>query len=655
MHPRLARGAWRSVAWAAAMAGWIFSAPALRADSKWVWTGVKRVVALGDVHGRYDQLTAILIGTGMTDEELRWTGRDDHLVLCGDLVDRGEQDRAVLNLVRRLQGEARDAGGQVHVILGNHEVMNMTRDFRYVRPGGYAAFARDEDPHEREEAWHRAEKAFTAEGAKKEETSAAFDEKYPPGYFARRDAFSRDGEYGSWLLEQPSVIEVNGTVFVHGGLTPEVAALGIDEINERVRKSLESFMQSAEVLQQVLTVPGSFRELHETAQQVVKLDAEGRRLDPHLVSAAQDLIDQIHELPFAPNGPQWYRGLSLESERLERDPFRSVLDRLGAQRMMVGHTVTRTGRVSTRFQGHLIRGDVGMGYGRRGYAVLFEGGKVDVVDPATRQASLPFVEPPYGEGWSGGAVHMSDVAMAQFLRTAEVTARDEVSLAGSDGEIWDLQGKDMKLRAVFKYVEQDPPSPPRHEARRYQHERAAYELDRLLDIELVPTVVLREVDGRRGALRPVVEEAEDLVSIRTYEDLEGAPPEKTIETVARTYGLGVEELRQQVIRARVFDGLIGNLGRRDVDTLFVPAEGRVVLVDHEGAFGLSSDLDTALLDPCRPIPADLQIYLQMLNAGDLREKLGDSLDDAQIDAILKRRDRVLGFCGPERLSSLERR
>jgi hypothetical protein len=645
-HPRVnVSTAGRSLVWAAAMAGWILSTPALRADSKWVWTGVDRVVALGDVHGRYDQLSAILIGTGLTDEDLRWTGGDDHVVLCGDLVDREEQDRAVLDLARRLEKEARRAGGQVHVILGNHEVMNMTRDFRYVRPGGFAAFASDEDPDEREEAWKKAAKTFTAEGAGKDEARAAFAEKYPPGYFARRRAFSRDGEYGSWLLEQPSVIKVNGTVFVHGGLTPEVAALGIEEINERVRQSLQSFMESAEVLQQILTIPGSFSELHGAAQQVVELDAEGRRVDPHLVRAARSLIDQLDELPFAPIGPQWYRGLSLESERLERDRFRSVLDRLGAQRMMVGHTVTRTGRVSTRFLGHLIRGDVGMGYGRQGYAVLFEDGKVDVFDPLTRQVSLPYVEPAYGEGWSGGAVHMSDAETARFLRTAEVTGRDEESL-GSGAEIWDLEGKGMKLRAVFKDVEQDPPSPGRPEARRYQNELAAYELDRMLDIELVPTAVLREVDGRRGALRPVLEDAEDLVSIRAYEDLEGAPPEKTIETVARTYGLGVEELRQQVIRARVFDGLIGNLGRRDADKLFVPAEGRVVLVDHDGAFGLSSDLDPALLDPCRPIPADLQDYLRMLNADRLREKLGDSLDDAQIDAILKRRDRVLGVCGP---------
>ena len=97
-------------------------------------------------------------------------------------------------------------------------------------------------------SYSKAEKSFSAKGASKDQARAAFEEKYPPGYFARREAFSRKGEYGSWLLEQPSVIKVNGVLFVHGGLTPEVAALGIDTINERVHKGILTFVESADLL-----------------------------------------------------------------------------------------------------------------------------------------------------------------------------------------------------------------------------------------------------------------------------------------------------------------------------------------------------------------------------------------------------------------------
>lgn len=76
----------------------------------------------------------------MADEGLNWVGGAAHLVLCGDLVDRGPRDREVVDLVRRLQTQARLAGAEVHALLGNHEVMNLVRDFRYVSVGGYAAW-----------------------------------------------------------------------------------------------------------------------------------------------------------------------------------------------------------------------------------------------------------------------------------------------------------------------------------------------------------------------------------------------------------------------------------------------------------------------------------------------------------------------------------
>ncbi len=639
-------GGWAASATAALalLLGALFPSPALPAGDRWEWDGVDRVVAVGDVHGRYDQLTAIVQGTGLTDETLRWTGGDDHLVLCGDLLDRGSDDRAVMDLARRLQEEAEKAGGRVHVLLGNHEVMNLTRDFRYVRPGGWAAFVPDEDSGDRRKAWKKAQKSFSAKGASEDEARAAFDEKYPPGYFARERALSRKGEYGSWLLDQPSVIKVNGVLFVHGGLTPRVAALGIDTINEQVREGIRTFLESADLLQRVMTVPGSFGQLHGTAQQILQLAREGRPVDPNLERAAEVLVEQLDELPFAPDGPMWYRGSSLENERLERGRVRGVLEQLDARAILVGHSVTRTGRVSSRFQGRFIRADVGMGYGRQGHAVVFENGRVSTFDPVTRQASVPYAEPPYGEGWTGGSVNMPDAELERFLREAVVVERTEIARGGLTAERWELEGEGMKLRGIFKDVEQEPPGPGRPESRRYQHEVAAYELDRMLDIGLVPPVVVREVDGRRGALRPVSETALDLVSVRGLQDLEGAEPEETIQAVAESYGLSVPELKEQVVRARVFDGLIGNLGRTDVDKLFIPAEGRVALVDQDEAFGLATDLDPALLNPCRPLPADLRIYLMELSADGLKDELGEYLTGPQIEAVLQRRDRVLEVC-----------
>ena len=63
-----------------------------------------------------------------------WAAGRAHVVSLGDLLDRGADSRKVMDLLMRLQGEAAAAGGQLHVVLGNHEAMNLLGDLRYVVP-----------------------------------------------------------------------------------------------------------------------------------------------------------------------------------------------------------------------------------------------------------------------------------------------------------------------------------------------------------------------------------------------------------------------------------------------------------------------------------------------------------------------------------------
>jgi hypothetical protein len=100
----------------------------------------ERVVAIGDLHGDLKTaLTALRLG-GIIDEADRWIGGDIVLVQTGDILDRGDEEEAVIRLFERLSREATEAGGAVHVLNGNHELMNAYRDYRYVTPGGYADF-----------------------------------------------------------------------------------------------------------------------------------------------------------------------------------------------------------------------------------------------------------------------------------------------------------------------------------------------------------------------------------------------------------------------------------------------------------------------------------------------------------------------------------
>ena len=113
--------------------------------SQQVW-GAKtspRVVAVGDVHGDLDALVSILQKAGIIDDQRRWSGGTATLVQTGDILDRGAQDRQVMDLLMELEREAPKGGGRVVVLLGNHEMMNIMGDLSYVAPAVYNSFVDD--------------------------------------------------------------------------------------------------------------------------------------------------------------------------------------------------------------------------------------------------------------------------------------------------------------------------------------------------------------------------------------------------------------------------------------------------------------------------------------------------------------------------------
>ena len=78
---------------------------------------------IGDIHGAYDKLRAILLRAGLIDFDGSWTAGDAHVVFLGDYVDRGPNGVGVIRLIRSLEVQAQEVGGQVTALLGNHEVM----------------------------------------------------------------------------------------------------------------------------------------------------------------------------------------------------------------------------------------------------------------------------------------------------------------------------------------------------------------------------------------------------------------------------------------------------------------------------------------------------------------------------------------------------
>lgn len=104
----------------------------IKFDSKDIFHHSKPVFAVGDVHGSYDSLITLLIGNKIIDNKLNWTFADGHLIFIGDLLDRGDKVTELLWLVYTLTYQAPEFGGRVDVLLGNHEMLVLNKDLRYL-------------------------------------------------------------------------------------------------------------------------------------------------------------------------------------------------------------------------------------------------------------------------------------------------------------------------------------------------------------------------------------------------------------------------------------------------------------------------------------------------------------------------------------------
>ncbi len=187
------------------------------ARSEDVWSGVERIVAVGDVHGDYEALAEVMRSAGLIDSKDNWAGGKAHLVQLGDVPDRGPDSRKAMDLLMKLEKQALRAGGRVHVLIGNHEAMNVYGDLRYVSDSEYAAFARDESAEARR---------LSAKAGRR------------PGYVEHRRQYSETGKYGRWIRGRNTIVKINDTVFVHGGISEKYAGMSIRAMNERVREEL---------------------------------------------------------------------------------------------------------------------------------------------------------------------------------------------------------------------------------------------------------------------------------------------------------------------------------------------------------------------------------------------------------------------------------
>jgi hypothetical protein len=328
------------------------------------------VVAIADVHNDFDDFVAILRHTGLTDKQNHWTGGKTTFVQVGDLLDRGPKPREVMDLMMALEKEAVQAGGRVVGLLGNHEVMNIMGDLRYVTPVNYASFA-DGNSEKRQKAayeeyvkWRGSHASLLAELPQPMElTEAEWMARHLAGFIEQREAFGPKGEYGAWLRGHDAVAEIDGVIFLHGGIHPDLAKTKLDTMNKRIHDEIKEFDASKQYLQnEKLILPFfTMQEVNNVLQAEVIAELKSR-VPPTNERHAKILEFLKHQdwLSVRVDGPLWFRGYDLWSDEEGAPQVSKVLEAYKATHVVVGHTVQKGGRIRPRFGNKVFLIDTGM-------------------------------------------------------------------------------------------------------------------------------------------------------------------------------------------------------------------------------------------------------------------------------------------------------
>ena len=320
----------------------------------------ERIVAIGDIHGNYDGFVSILQRAGLVDDEAHWIGGETTFVQTGDIFDRGVEVFEVLDLLMRLEQEAAAAGGKVIVLLGNHEGMNLVGFFRDVNPEVYTRFVDNKSEKRRKAAYKNFKKYWRAKaeeilGAPVAEVPEEIKEQWmaaiPPGWLEYKEALGPEAHYGSWLHQRPVAVVIDGVLFVHGGIGPDLVGLSVDEINAKVVSELATYERLRELMIADRLVP-STAELASLVSVYVEMDPPDPKY-AELAGAEQWLV-------FSEGGPLWFRGGARWEEETETERMIELLAGVGAERAVSGHTVQDEGRIEVRFGGRIFLIDTGM-------------------------------------------------------------------------------------------------------------------------------------------------------------------------------------------------------------------------------------------------------------------------------------------------------
>lgn len=673
-------------------------APAFVAAQAQATPAPARIVAIGDVHGDYDAFVDILQKAGLLDANLQWSGGQTALVQTGDYLDRGAKDRQVMDLLIALEKQAPRKGGSVVVLLGNHEVMNLNGDLRYVSAATYASFADNNSEKRRQEAWKEYAELMKALAKARgqapfvptPEMQKTWMEAHPPGFLEHRAALAPTGKYGQWLREHRAVAMLGGSVFLHGGISPVLKAPSVEGINNRLAEEIESFDYLRKsfterrlilpfyTLDEMLAAAQSELEFRnaEMAQEAAAAAAQGKKYTPEAsekrhMERLTTLLGYRNWYSAHPDGPLWFRGYATWTEEEGASRIPSLLSAFGADRFVVGHTPQRDGTIHARFDGRVFLIDTGMlsSYytGGRASALEMQAGRFTAVYPDQRVTLL--------EGAVKGGVPGRDLQLEEDLPgggVAQQAAPAANAAAPATGP------------PRFWYNPEGQPLPFKTDAEVQEFlstAKAVKVKGTAVGIGGVRKVTL-EKDGLRmnAAFRTIREEKgmqrmpSGRVELNFRDDyifeqaayelslllgLDNVPPTvvrrvySDVGTVQAWVEGSMMELdrqqkkiappdtvswNQQVQIMRVFDNLIYNTDR-NMGNILIDRNWKLWMIDHTRAFRPNEDL----IAPNGVVQCERHLYekLQTLDPAQVTERLKKHLRKFEIEGLLARRLKLI--------------
>lgn len=363
----------------------------------------QRVLAVGDIHGAYEAFRSILLETELIDEAGHWSGGDAILVQTGDFLDRGADSIRVGLWLQELQAEASRAGGEVIVLMGNHEALNLMGDLRFVPPEMLMPLV-DKDSKKRRLAMCQQRAAIFRQGAKalkqKASSAGALRDRclveVPLGLVEYQATLRPEHPFGSWLRSLPVVARVGDAIFLHGGLSPDMMGLSVDEINQQVRRELDTYEGWRRHLVESgqMSRSGSLMEMaravHVQLALSEKQTKKGAAPDP-LSQSLNGFNSLSNSQILRTNGPLWFRSYDTWEEGEGLEAMEKILKSLGARHVVTGHTPQEPRRIDCRFGGRVFLIDTGMlanPYKGVPAALQFQDGRVEGIYIGEREVFL---------------------------------------------------------------------------------------------------------------------------------------------------------------------------------------------------------------------------------------------------------------------------